>query len=503
MAVATVSQFADGVLQSQLLDDAQRSEVQRLQSSARDTRAFAQDLLRREWLTAYQINQILKGRNDGLVLGPYVLLERIGEGGMGQVFKARQKMLNRLVALKVIRQQCLANPKVTLRFLREIRAAGQLNHPHIVRAYDADQINGTYYIAMEYIDGQDLAKMVKDGGPLPVDQACEYIRQAALGLQHAFERGMVHRDIKPANLLVARAVASDRRRSNGMIPRPLDLRSSGSALPRLDAVQHYPWGVIKILDMGLARYTDPFTGQASTHLTQVGSVMGTPEFIAPEQARDSHTSDIRADLYSLGCTLYYLLTGQPPFAHGTMTEKLLQHQLEAPPPLEPIRRQQMLAWNGPNGAAKVTEATLQVPQQVENVVCRLLAKQPKDRYQTPIELANELQTLVQQMADGKLPRVKRIKTMEAIALEEAVEPAALIETASLEPLVQLRSQPPRRGMWAALIALALAGLGGLTLLAIFTVAAVLMSRGSKTEAGVIEPAPNVKDKDAGKRPPRR
>jgi serine/threonine protein kinase len=302
MPLATIDSFVDGVLQSQLLDAEQCDELQRLPESVGDTRELAHELLKRGWLTAYQVNQILQGKGAGLTLGPFILLERIGEGGMGQVFKARQKMLNRVVALKVIRKQCLANPKVTLRFLREIRAAGQLSHPHIVRAYDADQINGTYYIAMEYIEGVDLAKLVKDDGPLPVDRACEYIRQAALGLQHAFERGMVHRDIKPANLLVARAIASDRRRSSGLIQRPLNLpplpppgeasglraslKRSSSVLPRSEVTQHYPWGVVKILDMGLARCTDPFTGHASTHLTQVGSVMGTPEYIAPEQARD-------------------------------------------------------------------------------------------------------------------------------------------------------------------------------------------------------------------------
>src|SRR5262249_19610903 len=157
------------------------------------------ELVRREWLTAYQVNQILQGKGGALTFGPFILLERIGEGGMGRVFKARQKMLDRVIALKVIRKQYLDNPKIIQRFLREIRAAGQLSNPHIVRAYDADEINGTYYIAMEFIDGDDLAKLVKEKGPLSVEQSCEYIRQAALGLQHAFERGMVHRDIKPAN----------------------------------------------------------------------------------------------------------------------------------------------------------------------------------------------------------------------------------------------------------------------------------------------------------------
>ena len=162
------------------------------------------------------------------------------------------------------------------RFQREIQAAAALDHPNIVRAYDADQIGGTHLLVMECIEGAtDLAKLVKKNGPLPVAQACEYIRQAALGLQHAFERGMVHRDIKPANLL---------------------LTADGKT--------------VKILDMGLARLDRPSAdGEASSTMTQEGAVMGTPDYIAPEQAMESHTVDIRADLYSLGCTFYYLLTG--------------------------------------------------------------------------------------------------------------------------------------------------------------------------------------------------
>src|SRR6266498_5708785 len=176
MALMPITSFVASLLQSQLLDPEQRAELLHLQTTAGDARELAQEVLRRDWLTAYQINQIFHGKGNELILGPFVLLERLGEGGMGQVFKARQKILNRVVALKLIRKECLNNPKVILRFQREIRAAGQLSHPHIVRAYDADQVNGIYYIAMEYTEGVDLAKLVKDNGPLRVDQACEYIR---------------------------------------------------------------------------------------------------------------------------------------------------------------------------------------------------------------------------------------------------------------------------------------------------------------------------------------
>ena len=180
-------------------------------------RALAGELIRRGWLTPYQVNQLLQGRGRDLLLGSYVLLERLGEGGMGQVFKARNWKLGRVVALKLIRKERLDNPDAVRRFQREIRAAAQLDHPNIVRAFDADEVDGTHLLVMEYVEGTDLAKLVKKDGPLPVDKACDYCRQAALGLQHAYERGLVHRDIKPHNLLLT------------------------------------PGGVVKILDMGLAR----------------------------------------------------------------------------------------------------------------------------------------------------------------------------------------------------------------------------------------------------------
>jgi serine/threonine-protein kinase len=417
MAVATLANFVDGVLQSQLLDARQCDELQALQASVENTRELVHELVRRDWLTAYQVNQILQGKGGALTFGPFILLERIGEGGMGRVFKVRQKMLDRVIALKVIRKQYLDNPKIIQRFLREIRAAGQLSHPHIVRAYDADEINGTYYIAMEFIDGDDLAKLVKEKGPLGVEQACEYIRQAALGLQHALERGMVHRDIKPANLLVARTVAAPShsplapgpeerlRASNGPIKRPSnhDIKRSSGIIRRSEIARLYPWGVVKILDLGLVRCDDPMTGKALTHLTQVGAVMGTPEFIAPEQARDSHTSDIRADLYSLGCTLYFLLAGQPPFPTGTMTEKLLQHQLNEAEPVGQARRAKLLERQQMHGSGR-QEGIIGVSAEVEEVVRRLLSKLPEHRYQTPIELASELQGILKQMTPGSLAK---------------------------------------------------------------------------------------------------
>jgi eukaryotic-like serine/threonine-protein kinase len=476
MALATLASFVNGIVQSQILDAGQCDEVRRLQADVETPRDLAQVLLRRDWLTAFQINQIFQGKGAGLTMGPYILLERVGEGGMGQVYRARQKMLDRIVALKVIRKECLSNPKVTLRFLREIRAAGQLSHPHIVRAYDADQVDGTYFIAMEFIDGVDLCKMVKDDGPLPVAQACEYIRQAALGLQHAFERGMVHRDIKPANILVTRGIASDRRHSSGVVPRPIEkLARSSGMLKRSAPMLHYPWGVVKILDMGLARCSGIFPNE-STNITQVGSVMGTPEFIAPEQARDSHNSDIRADLYSLGCTLYFLLTGQAPFPDGTLTEKLLQHQFNEADPVDIVRTAAVAEWKLPEGTTRD-----HVPTAVDAVIRKLLAKNPDDRYQTPNELASALHTIVQKMADGTLQREEALEktAMHAPLTTTPVKPRP-------KPIIQV-TPPSQPGTVASKFAIMSAAVGGLACLVFATVLAVLMSNGSLTRANTRQP----------------
>jgi serine/threonine-protein kinase len=359
MAIALPGSFLDALRQGPLLEPEQRGELADLEARCPDARALARELIQRDWLTPYQANQLFQGRGQDLVLGQYVLLERLGEGAMGQVFKARHRTLGRVVALKVIRKERLAHPTTVRRFRREAQAVAQLSHPNVVRAYDADEVGGTHLFAMEYVEGIDLARLVRDRGPLPIDQACDYIRQAALGLQHAHERGMVHRDIKPSNLLVTGLREGA---SGGGQPAGTSTFSS----PQLPT----PWGVVKILDMGLARLDTTDDTLLSTQLTQDGAVIGTPDFIAPEQAKNSHAIDIRADLYSLGCTLYYLLSGQAPFEGGTLVEKLLHHQLDPARPVEKLRPD--------------------VPPDVALVVRRLMAKRPEDRYPTPAEVADVL-----------------------------------------------------------------------------------------------------------------
>lgn len=335
MSTATVESLIETLRQLRLLDSKQLDELAAQQFS--DPQALAHSLTPKGWLTTFQANALLQGKGENLVLGQYVILDRIGEGGMGQVFKAWHRGLGRIAAIKVIHKERLDNPDAVRRFQREVRAAAALNHPNVVVAYDADEIGGRHLLVMEYVEGAtDLSQLVKKNGPLPVTQACEYIRQAALGLQHAFEKGLVHRDIKPHNLL---------------------LTADGKT--------------VKILDMGLARIQHgDADDKSSTTLTQEGSVMGTPDYISPEQAEDSHTVDIRADIYSLGCTFYYLLAGRVPFPSGSMAEKLLKHVLDDPQPIEELR---------PDVFPGVAE-----------VVKKMMAKKPEDRYQTPAEVAGVL-----------------------------------------------------------------------------------------------------------------
>ena len=337
MAVDSSPNLMDVLQQFELLTSAQLEELKR--ESPVDPDPLAESLVRRGWLTQFQVGRIRQGRGGELALGNYVLLDQLGEGGMGQVYKARHRRMGRVVALKVIARKQLADSESVRRFQREIEAAAQLEHPNVVRAYDADQAGDVHFFVMEFVDGIDLGKLVRQRGPLLIEEACTYIRQAAHGLQHAHERGLVHRDIKPSNLL-------------------LSTRE----------------GVVKLLDLGLARWERTVEGGSEPPtLTRDGAMMGTPDFIAPEQARDAHSADIRSDLYSLGCTFYYLLSGKVPFPGGSLAQKIYKQQFGAPVPLTGVRPD--------------------VPSAVASVVYRLMAKEPSDRYQTPAEVISDLPPL--------------------------------------------------------------------------------------------------------------
>jgi urea transport system substrate-binding protein len=266
----------------------------------------------------------------------YRILQLLDVGGMGAVYRAEHRLLDRPVVLKIIRQDILNNPETVQRFLREAKLAASLAHPNIVTLYEAEQVGQTYFLVLEYLAGTDLLKLVLRNGPLPIPEACEWARQAALGLQYIHERGLVHRDIKPSNLFLV-----EQRR-------------------------------IKILDLGLAVLrTDQATGSG---LTEKGQVLGTIDYMAPEQWEDSRAVDIRADIYSLGCTLFHLLAGKPPFNSQEYPSVMKQMWAHAHFPAPLLR-----------------ELRPDVPQPVVAAVERMLAKKPGDRFATPREMAAALE----------------------------------------------------------------------------------------------------------------
>jgi len=288
MAIDTVAAFIDVLREKRLLEPDQLDELDRvLRARFSDVRTLAKYLVQRGWLTVFQVNQILVGRAQDLVYGPYLIRDRLGEGGVSQVFKAWHTEKNCIVALKVIREELLSNPEAFARFQREMHAVARLSHPNIVSSIDSDLVGQTNYFAMEYVEGTDLGKLVQLSGPLKIPLACEYIRQAALGLQHAHEHGLVHRDIKPPNLFLTGAT----------LPPPGDKSAIVNRSGYVPAVTGK--SVIKILDMGLARLREAHApgGENVVALTQEGTMMGTPDFLAPEQARNAKTADIRRRLF--------------------------------------------------------------------------------------------------------------------------------------------------------------------------------------------------------------
>jgi serine/threonine-protein kinase len=382
MPLDTVDSLIESLRGRPILQPDQFAQLAREYAPAsKDTQDLARTLIRLRWLTVYQAKKLVSGKADELIVGPYVILDKLGEGGMGRVYKAMQLSLGRVVALKVVRGQLLKNEVALKRFQREVRAAAKLKHPNIVTVFDADTVGDRHFLVMEYIAGTDLAKLVKDRGPLPVGMACAIVRQAALGLQSAHDAGFVHRDIKPSNLLIA----SD---------------SKGQFTVR---------SAVKILDMGLARLSadDPAGDNISTELTRTGTVIGTPDFMSPEQAKNSSAVDHRSDLYSLGCTFYYLLTGDAPFPNGTPLEKLLQHQMDPPRPVQLIR--------------------LEIPPEVSTIVHTLLAKRPEERFQSGAAIAHALEPwCLEGPTSTTAPAI--------VPKAEAVDPtSATIETTAHDP----------------------------------------------------------------------
>jgi serine/threonine protein kinase len=332
----TSETFFEHVRKSGLLDEARLTSFRGTfpQGLPFEPRELADAFIRAGLLSKFQTEAILRGKWKGLVIGgKYRLVEMLGAGGMGAVYLCEHVRMRRLVALKMLPDEQMGMPGALERFEREARAAAALQHPHIVQAYDLDQDGNKHFLVMEYIEGMNLQQFVERNGRLAPVRAAHYVAQAALGLQHANNAGLVHRDIKPSNLLIDRT------------------------------------GTVKILDMGLARFfrdsSDNITAQYDEK-----SVLGTADFIAPEQALHSSDVDIRADIYSLGATFYFLLTAKKPFGEGTVTQKLLWHQLrEVPSP---------------------RESNPAVTKELAGVVMRMMAKQPDERYQTPHAVADAL-----------------------------------------------------------------------------------------------------------------
>ncbi|QDU57160.1 serine/threonine protein kinase [Aeoliella mucimassa] len=293
---------------------------------------IAGELVANGLLTEWQSKKLLAGKYKGFRLGKYKLLGEVGKGGMSAVYLAEHILMRRRVAIKVLPKARVKDSSYLERFRLEARAVAKLDDPHIVRAFDIDNEGDTHYIVMEYVDGQDLHRLVSQNGPLDPDTAADYIAQAATGLAHAHEKELVHRDIKPANLLVDRAQT------------------------------------VKLLDLGLAKLAEE--EQTSLTLANDENVLGTADYLAPEQALNSHSADHRSDIYSLGCTLYFLLTGRPPFPEGTISERLLKHQVEEPENLLKLRPD--------------------LPMSLVEICQKMMQKRPELRFETATEVAEKL-----------------------------------------------------------------------------------------------------------------
>ncbi|MCA9160282.1 MAG: serine/threonine protein kinase [Planctomycetales bacterium] len=329
----------------ELVEKSQLAEPEFLQKALRHIRAenqgelptdavvLAKALQAEKVVTRWHCEKLLQGKYKGFFLGKYKLLGHIGSGGMSSVYLAEHTKMHDHRAIKVLPQSKLGKSSYLARFQQEAKAIASLNHPNIVRAYDIDNQGDTHYIVMEYVDGDDLQTIVKKKGPLPFLKVAEYIAQAAHGLQHAHDMGLIHRDVKPANVLIGAG------------------------------------GKVKLLDLGLALFTDD--AEASLTIDFNDKVLGTADYLAPEQALNSHSVDHRADLYGLGCTMYFLLTGHPPFPSGTIAQRIAKHQKEMPKEIRKIRPE--------------------CPGELEGICWKLLQKDPKFRYSTAQQTAEVLE----------------------------------------------------------------------------------------------------------------
>jgi serine/threonine protein kinase len=373
-------------------------------AAAGDVDRFSRWLVANEYATDYQVTTLLRGHVDNFFLGHYKILSRIGKGRMAGVYKAVHN-LGYVVAVKILPPSKADDPKILARFQREARMALRLQHANVVRTFQLGNSNGLVYLVMEYLEGESLEEVLARRGKLPVGEGVRVIHQALLGLQHIHEKGLVHRDLKPANLMLVPA------------PPPAGPDATLQA-------------TLKILDIGLGRdlFADRAEGEPEPlQLTSEGAVLGTPDYLAPEQARNAHAADIRADVYSLGCVLYRVLAGRPPFPDKNIVQQVLRHATEE---VRPIR-----------------ELEPGVPEGLQQVISRMVAKAPKQRYATPLEAAQALQPYLPDQAPPRAADVEvRLQSFlrwveenpeETSDTPVPLEPAAAFPSAyDLQPLAE-------------------------------------------------------------------
>jgi len=351
----TFDQFVAGLTSNGLMSaDEVRSQLGSYPAAMprNDAEAFARFLVDNGKLTLFQANYLYSGK-EALVLGNYLLIDKIGQGGQGTVYKARHRRMDRLVALKVLSRAVTQNPDELRRFQREVMAAARLSHTNIVASYDADDDKGFHFLVMELVEGQDLGTLVRRHGPLSVNNALNFTLQAAEGLAYAHSLKIIHRDIKPGNLLVDKT------------------------------------GVLKILDMGLARQTGNEADTNVEALTNTGQLLGTVEYMAPEQAANTKLADHRSDIYSLGCTLFRLLTGKMIYPGETVIEKILAHREEPIPQLSSFRDDLLPG--------------------LEHIFNGMVAKKPEHRYQTMTEVIHDIEACLDGQS-GKIQRRDEVKS---------------------------------------------------------------------------------------------
>jgi serine/threonine-protein kinase len=388
MAIASSAALMEALRQSGLLDATRIDQLtESLHEHPRGPEDITNELVASGELTALHARRFLQDRSAELFLGPYLLLDAIGLGRVGRVFRARHRARGHIVAVKVLREDVRDDDQVLQRFRREVLAVSKLSHPNLVRACDVEEIGTAHFYAMEYVAGRNLAEVLDQVGALPVGPACDYLRQVALGLQHAHELGMIHRDIKPANMLIA----------------PPDGQMEG---------REGHWGTVKLLDLGFARLEQPGHGDSKApSLTMDGFALGTVDYMAPEQVMSPHDVDIRADLYALGCCGYHMLTGRLPFPQGELIDKLNAHQHTEPQSIEELRPE--------------------VPPALAGVLRKMMAKKPEARYPTPGEAAAIFATVLGRLDPSQLALDWEVPTAEpkkALPLERPTQPPEAVST---------------------------------------------------------------------------